>query len=125
MPTQNGKARKQELFLASLLSGASVRKAATDAGVSERTAYNWLAADEFQKRYREIKAELVTRAVNRVLRMMDRAAGTMARIMNDRKAPVNVRLRAAARLFDRGLRAHEIDNLAARIEQLEKELPNG
>lgn len=118
--TQNGKSRQREAFAAALLSGLAIAKAAKSAGISERTAYRWLEDVGFRKFYRRAKADLVARATTRVLRVMDRAAAKMVRIMNDPKVPPFVQLSAATRLYDRGRTEGQLDALTERIEELEE-----
>lgn len=44
--TEKKEQEQREKFLAALKAGASVSKAATDAGIPRRTAYNWRDADK-------------------------------------------------------------------------------
>jgi len=121
MPKHSGKARQRELFLAALLSGASVAQAAEQACISERTAFRWLEDAEFQAEYQRAKRNLVDTATNRLLRSMDKAAAKLESVMDDPKTPQGLQIAAATRILDRGRWAHENDDLAVRIAALEED----
>lgn len=122
--SQTGQTRRQEQAIAELISGATIEAAATRCGVSQRTLQRWLASDEFQRDYAKAKRRLLELATNRMLRSMDEAVQELLAIMRSEKASLGLKLSAASRLIDRARWAHEDDDLAQRIAELERQFEN-
>jgi DNA invertase Pin-like site-specific DNA recombinase len=119
--------RKQEHAIAALLSQRSIDEAARVCGVGARTLIRWLKLPEFAAEYRKARREAVQQAVAR-MQQATGAAGTIAlKLMTDPDVPAAVRLRAAEFVFDRAIKAIELDDIEARVSELERaaSLPNG
>src|ERR1700733_7000151 len=96
--------RKMEAAIAALVVRPSIEDAARAAGVGEKTLRRWMREPEFKAKYLEARREGVHQAVGR-LQQATGAAGTVTlRMMADPNVPAAVRLRAAGRVCDRGIR---------------------
>ena len=112
--------RKQEDAIAALLSQRSIDDAARACGVGARTLIRWLKLPEFGGEYRKARREVVLQAVAR-MQQATGAAGTVAlKLMTDPNVPAAVRLRAAEFVFDRALKGIEIEDIEARLTELEQ-----
>lgn len=105
-----------------LLARRTIRAACQAAGVSERTARRWLTEDaDFRRRYRELRSAHVSEAVAKLQAGACRAVAALLTLASDGSRP-DLRLRAAVAVLDLALRGEAVENLAARVETLERGL---
>jgi hypothetical protein len=114
----NKQSRKQEQAIAALISESTVEAAATKAGVGYRTLLNWLANADFQRAYARERRRIVDHAVSQVQRICGVAVTALKRNLECGTPAVEVS--AARAVLDFALRAVEVQDLAARIEELEQ-----
>jgi len=114
--------RKQDHLLHALLTEPGVDEAAKKAGVSSRTAYRYLADEDFQQKYAEARRQAVKQAIASLQGAMSQAVEALRLILSDREASPNARVAAARTLLDLGLKATETEDLAGRVAALEKEI---
>ena len=112
--------RKKEAAIVALLSQRSVDEAARTCDVPVRTLYRWLQEPEFQKAYRAARREAFGQATARLQQATGAAATTFLKLMVDPNVPPAVRLRAADCEFNHSAKAIEIEDLDARITELER-----
>jgi len=112
--------RKKELALGALLTEDTLGKAAKVAGISEVTLWRWLQGREFAEAYRELKREAVGQAVTRLQQISCQAVETLRTIMLDKESPASVRVSAAKSILEMAVKAIEIEDIARRVEALEK-----
>lgn len=112
---------KQEKAVVCLLNEPTVTKAAAAAGVGERTLYRWLDEPAFAAAYRKARRQAFGQSIALTQRYSPMAVQVLARIANDLSAPMSARVSAAQALLRHGRDAIELDDLAARIEELEAE----
>jgi hypothetical protein len=105
--------------VSALLSEPTVRKAAEVAGVKERTLYHWLKMPIFVNEYRAARREATSHAIARLQQFSSNAAATLVNLMATGN-PAAVRLAAASKVLDLAIKSVELDDLAARLEALEK-----
>jgi len=118
---ENGRlTAKQEKAIAALLTEGSVAAAATKAGIATSTLFGWLRDPAFDTAYRAARREAVGHAIARLQQLSTDAVAVLATVMADKNTPASVRVTAAAKLLDMALRAVEIEDLEARIDQLEQ-----
>jgi hypothetical protein len=115
----NGLTPKQEQAITALLTEPTVAKAATLAGVGERTLYTWLDEPAFSRAYRHARRQAFSHAVSLTQRYAPLAVQTLAKIMADPEAPYPSRVAAATALLKVGRESLELDDLAQRIDALE------
>ena len=112
--------RKQEEAIAALLSQRNIEEAARAAGVGTRTLIRWLKLPEFGKEYRKARREAVHQSVARLQQATGAAATTVLKLMTDMNIPAAVRLRAAECVFDRAFKGVELEDIEARVSELER-----
>jgi uncharacterized protein with ATP-grasp and redox domains len=112
--------RKKEAAIAALLSNRSVDEAARSIGLNANTLLRWLEIPEFREAYRKARREAVQQAVARLQQATGVASLTMLKLMTDPNVPGAVRLRAAAYVFDYAIKGVEVDDIEARLAELER-----
>ena len=112
--------RKQEDAIAALLTQRNVEEAARAAGIGVRTLLRWLQLPEFQAAYRQARREAFGQAVARLQQGTSAAATTLLKTMIDPATPASVRVRAAEAIFNHAAKAIEIEDIEARVAELER-----
>ena len=108
-------------FFALWHSGApSLRAAAKECGVNERTLRKWLAEDEFAEQYNQRKREALQLAWGALQNRIGDAGRLVSQLMNDGDAPHQVRLSAARTVLEYGLKSCEQLDILPRLEALEQ-----
>jgi hypothetical protein len=115
-----GLTARQATALDALLRGQTNTAAALAAGVSERTLRRWGYEPAFRSALMEARRDAFAQAVGLTARYAPVAVGTLVKVMNDQMASPSARVTAAAVLLKFGREGLELDDLAARIEQLEQ-----
>lgn len=106
--------------LSTLLCSKSIAEAAQNAGISERTIYNYLHDDEFLKEYRTRCEALLQEATGKAQKSMTAAVTVLQEIATDKKCPTAARVAAARSLIEYGFKSFEVMQLLPRIEELER-----
>ena len=109
---------KQEALIAALLLAPSVADAARVAGVPHRTAKRWLALPHVHRAWLDARRQVVDAAMLTVQTSARVAVATLLDCLKPHHPPA-VRVRAAATLLETAIRAVEVSDLAARIDELE------
>jgi hypothetical protein len=112
--------RKQEEAIAALLTQRNIDEAARTAGISTRTLLRWLQLPEFQKAYRQARRDTYSQAVARLQQGTSAAATILLKTMVDPGTPASVRVRAAEAIFSHAFKAIEIEDIEARVSELEQ-----
>src|SRR6202521_5488633 len=109
-----------EAAISALLTRPSIEDAAHVAGVAEKTLRRWMREPRFIAQYLRARREGVNQAIAR-MQQATGAAGTVAlKLMTDPNVPAAVRLRAAEFVFDRAISGVEIEDIEARVAELER-----
>ncbi len=119
---RSGLQEKMEKAICALLSAATVRDAAAAVGIGEQTMHRWLREPSFAAAYRAARREAVQQAVAQLQQRSNEAATVLFAVMLDLSQPAPSRVAAAKTVLDMALRGSELDDLAARIEALERQL---
>jgi hypothetical protein len=106
--------------IAALLTQRSVEEAARVSGVGTRTLLRWIKTPEFDKAYREARRATFTQSVARLQQATSAAATTLLKTMIDPGAPASVRIRAAESVLSHAAKAIEMEDLNARVAELER-----
>jgi hypothetical protein len=101
-----------------LASGKTIRDAAADAKVSERSVRNWLGDPLFIARVRELRNGMYTAAVGKLADLSGRAADTLGELL--RNGTAQLKLQASRAVLEFGPKLREHAELAARLGELEK-----
>jgi hypothetical protein len=113
-------ARKQEEAIAALLSQRNVEEAARSAGVGARTLLRWMKLPEFDSAYREARRAAFGQSVARLQQASGAAVSTLLKIMVDSSTPASTRVRAADSVLGHTAKAIELDDIEARLSELER-----
>jgi transposase-like protein len=114
--------RKKEEAIAALLTQRNIEEAAKAAGIGANTLLRWLKVPEFQTAYREARRAAFSQAVARLQQGTSAAATTLLKTMIDAATPASVRVRAAEAIFNHAAQAIEIEDIEARVTELERSL---
>jgi hypothetical protein len=108
-----------EMLALALARGATVKAAAAASGHSMRTAHRRLDDDEFRRRVRAIKDQMLNRTVGYLSAAGVEAARELRRLAKQSKQD-SVKLRACEAIINLGGKLRELSELAERIDALEK-----
>jgi hypothetical protein len=111
--------RKQELAIAALLTCPSLPAAATSCGVSESTLRRWLRKETFAQRWRQERTRMLETTVNLLRQKSVAAIETLAAVANNTESPAGARVSAARSLVELAIKSAEMQDLEARIDDLE------
>ena len=111
---------KKEAAILALLSQRNVEEAARAAGISERTLYRWMQEPDFDAAYRAARRAAFSQSTARLQQMCAAAVSTLGKIMVDQNAPAASRVRAADSVLDHAAKAIEIEDIEARVSELER-----
>jgi hypothetical protein len=114
----NGRQNGDVALLLAIASGQTVRDAAQQAGVSERTAARRMADADFRRQINELRADMVDRTLGKLADSMTSAADKLRELL-DADAE-QVRLGAARTLLEVGTKLRETVELERRISELEQ-----
>jgi hypothetical protein len=113
-----GRRNADEALALALASGATLRDAASGAGIGERTATRRWADSAFRQRVTELQHEMVARCMGRLTDGMTEAADVVRKLMSADSE--SVRLAAARTMLDFGMRGWDRLDLEARVQELEQ-----
>lgn len=114
--------RKMDLAIGALLVHPTIGEAAKAAGVASPTLWRWLQREDFKKRYRQVRQEAVSQAVAQLQQVASDAVRTLQDVMKDPDATASAKVSAARTVLEMSLEAVELEDLAERVEQLERQL---
>lgn len=115
----SGNARQDRLMVA-LLEHLTQEKAAAALGISTVTLWRQMQKPGFTAALRQARRQAVSLSVARLQQATGAAVGTLLRVMTDRKAPAASRIRAADIVLQGAFRGMEIENIEARVAELER-----
>jgi hypothetical protein len=119
-PGRRGRESRMERAILALLEHTTIEKAAAAIGISDVTLWRWLQQEEFQARLRLARRQAYSQSVARLQQASSAAVGTLLRVMTDQTAPAASRVRAADSVLDHAANATDVDDLEARIRDLER-----
>jgi hypothetical protein len=111
---------KQEEAIPALLSNRTVEEAARAVKVTPKTLYRWLKEAEFDAAYRQARRDAFGQCVARLQHASSAAVSVMLKILTDSSAPPSARLRAADMVVTHSAKAIEIEDIEARVAELER-----
>jgi len=114
--------RKMEAAVAALLTQKNQEEAARATGISVATLLRWQKLPEFQKAYREARRAAHGQSIARLQQASGAAVPTLLKIMVDQNAPASTRVRAADSVLDHSAKAIEMEDIEARVTELEQSL---
>lgn len=111
---------KQEEAILALLTNQGVDNAARTVGIAPRTLYRWLNEPLFDKAYRRTRRAAFGQGTARLQQAAGAAVSSVLKIMVDQHTPASTRLRAADLVLTHGAKAIEIEDIEARVSELER-----
>jgi DNA-binding MurR/RpiR family transcriptional regulator len=120
-------ARKQDEAIVALLTHRTMEEAAGAVGISVSTLLRWMKEPAFDALFREAKRKAFAQATSRLHHLSNAAVSTLGKVMLDPATPASTRVRAADSILDHTIKAIEIDDIEARVSELERaaNLPDG
>jgi hypothetical protein len=112
--------RKKEQAIAALLTQRNIDEAAKATGIATNTLLNWMKDPDFQAAYREARWAAFGQAVARLQHGTSAAATTLLKVLIDPNTPASVKVRAAEAIFSHAARGIEIEDIEARLAELER-----
>jgi transposase-like protein len=112
--------RQMEQAIAALLTQPRIEEAARSIDVAPKTLLRWMQVAEFQKAYREARRAAFGPAIARLQQGTSAAVTTLLKTMIDPATPASVRVRAAEAIFNHAAKAIEIEDIEARVAELER-----
>lgn len=112
--------RKQEEAIAALLTQRNIDEAAKAVGIAPNTLLKWMKQPEFDTAYREARRLAFRQSVARLQQASGAAVSTLLKVMLDVNAPHSTRVRAADSVLDHAAKAIEIEDVEARVAELER-----
>jgi len=111
--------RKKDIAIVALVTEPTIADAAKKAGISHATLHKWLQIKDFKDAYREARREAVSAAISRLQRTATEAVDALRDVMSDPENPASARVSAARAILEIAVKAVELEDLEARIEDLE------
>ena len=118
----HGISRKQDTAIGALLSRPTISAAAESVGIGESTLRRWLKDRDFLAAYRETRREAVSQAVGQLQAACSVAVVALTDISKDVNCPASARVSAARTVLEMALKGVELEDLAVRVEELEKQV---
>jgi len=112
--------RKMEEAVAALLVHRNHEEEAKAVGIGSATLLRWQKEPEFQKAYREARRAAFGQAIARLQQMSGAAGATLGKMMVEQTAPPSTRVRAAECIINHAAKAIEIEDIDARVSELER-----
>jgi hypothetical protein len=111
---------KQEEAILALMTNQGVDNAARAVGVAPQTLYRWLNEPLFDKAYRTARRAAFGQGTARLQQATGAAVSAVLKVMVDQQTPASTRLRAADLVLTHGSKAMEIEDIEARLTELER-----
>src|ERR1700681_904596 len=112
--------RKMEAAVAALLTHRNHEEAARAVGIGTATLLRWQKEPEFQQAYGAARRAAHGQSVARLQQGTAAAATTLLKTMIDTNTPASVKVRAAEAIFNHAAKAIEIEDIEARVSELER-----
>ena len=111
---------KKEQAIAALLFYRTVEEAARAVGISANTLLRWMKEPEFDAAYREARRTAFSQSIARLQDALGAAVTTVLKLMVDSNVSAGTRLRAAEIVLAQTAKAIEIEDIEARVAELER-----
>ena len=85
-----------------------------------RTLLRWLKLPDFLAAYREARRAAFSQSVARLQQATGAAVSTLLKVMVDPSTPASTKVRAADSVLDHSAKAIEIEDIEARVSELER-----
>ena len=117
--------RKRQQAIVALIEHSTMKEAARAIGIGEATIHRWLKNESFLVAYREAKRRVVDHAITCLQKATGEAVRVLQEILSDPDKPPSARVTAARTILDMAVKAVEMDDLTARLEEIERTIEGG
>jgi len=93
---------------------------AVAADVGARTLFRWQNEPEFEAEYRKARRDAYRQSIGRLQQGSSAAASTLIKLLVEPTTPASTRARAAEIILNRSAKAIEIEDIDARLSELER-----
>ena len=112
--------RKQEEAIVALLSNRNIEEAARACNTPPRTLHRWLSEPTFAAAYRKARRQAYGQSIARLQHGSSAAVAVLLKVMMDAGTPPNTKVRAAESVLTHAAKAIEIEDIEARVSELER-----
>jgi len=112
--------RKKEEAVAALLTHRNIEEAAAAIGIATKTLLRWMKEPEFERSYRDARRAAFGQSVARLQQASGAAVTTLLKVMVDSNTPASTKVRAADSVLSHTAKAIELDDIEARLSELER-----
>jgi DNA-binding transcriptional MerR regulator len=112
--------RKKEEAIVALLAHRTIEEAARAVNISPKTLLRWQKESDFEAAYRAAKRAAFNQSIARLHYLSSAAVSTLGKIMLDSATPPSTRVRAADSIIDHTAKAIELEDMEARVSELER-----
>lgn len=117
-----GEKVSREAAVTALITNPTIKGAASECGIAEKTLHAWLKEEDFANRVREAQEEVTRQAIGRTLLSIGRSIETLEDIMQDATNNASPRVAAARTLLDYAFKVYELQTVQQRLDELERRL---
>ena len=114
--------RNQERAIAALHVHASMSEGASAANIGEVTLWRWMQLPGFKEQYRLARRAAVSQAVGHLQSACSVAVLALTDIAQDVTCQASDRVSAARTVLELAIKGVELEDLAARVEELESQV---
>jgi hypothetical protein len=112
--------REKEEAIAALLTQRNIEDAAKHIDISANTLLRWLKVPEFAAAYRQARRAAFSQSIARLQQATTAAVTTLLKVMVDPSTPASTKVRAADSVMSHAAKANEIEDIEARVSELER-----
>jgi hypothetical protein len=112
--------RKKEAAIAALLSQPNLEAAARATGIGTTTLLRWQKDPEFDAAFRAARRAAFGQSIARLQQASSAAVSTLLKVMIDPATPASTKVRAADSVLDHSAKSIEIEDIEARVAELER-----
>ena len=114
--------KKHLKFAEMLASGATVKEASNETGISLSTGYKWNGDDAIKEAVAQIRRGVLNGIQGRLLSAGRTAVDTLLKLCQDENAPAHVQATSARAILDCLIKVREALDIEDRIQALEEKL---
>lgn len=112
----------RERAVTALIANPTIKGAALECGIAEKTLHAWLKEPDFANKVRAAQAEIMRETMGRVLTTVGTAIDTLVEVMAYKGAGPGPRVTAAKALLEHSLKVYELEAVQQRLDSLERRL---
>jgi hypothetical protein len=112
--------RKMEEAVAAVLTQKNLEEAARSVGIGTATLLRWQKMPEFKAALRQARRDAYSQSIGRLQQATSAAVSTLLKTMVDPGTPPSTKVRAADSVLSHAAKAIELEDIEARVSELER-----